>query len=105
MTQDTPKQPKPASGSPRHTPSDNKERVYWLDQKKNVDKVFYGLCVLCGLSVAGDLLIHRHVILEIEAIFAFYGVYGFVACVGLVLAAKELRKFLKRKENYYDDDS
>ena len=30
------------------------------------------------------------------------GIFGFVVCVGLVLGAKQLRKILKRDENYYD---
>ena len=33
----------------------------------------------------------------------FYSLYGFVACVALVIAAKELRKLLMRDETYYDD--
>jgi hypothetical protein len=35
--------------------------------------------------------------------FGFYSVYGFVACVLLVLLAKEMRKLLIRKEDYYDE--
>ena len=105
MNQDQPQQSKPRSYSSKAPPGDTKkERSYWLDHKKNVDKVFYGLCSICALLAAGDLIIHRHVILDIETLFAFYGVYGFVACVGLVVAAKGLRKFLKREEDYYGDD-
>jgi hypothetical protein len=32
----------------------------------------------------------------------FFSFYGFVACVSLVLAAKQLRKFVMRDEDYYD---
>ena len=32
----------------------------------------------------------------------FYPMYGFVACVALVLVAKQLRKILMRDEDYYD---
>ena len=36
--------------------------------------------------------------------FGFYAVFGFVACVVLVLVAKYiLRPLVMRKENYYDD--
>ena len=34
--------------------------------------------------------------------FFFYAVYGFVACVALVLAAKVLRRVVMRPEDYYD---
>ena len=37
--------------------------------------------------------------------FGFYGIYGFVACVILVLAAKELRKLVARAEHYYEDEN
>jgi hypothetical protein len=32
----------------------------------------------------------------------FYAIFGFVACVALVLTAKLLRIFVKRQEDYYD---
>ncbi len=32
----------------------------------------------------------------------FDAIYGFVACVGLVIAAKGLRVLLMRDEDYYD---
>jgi hypothetical protein len=34
----------------------------------------------------------------------FYALFGFVACVTLVLIAKQMRKILKRKADYYDVD-
>jgi len=39
-----------------------------------------------------------------EALWGFYAIYGFVACVVLVLLAKEMRKILMRDEDYYDRD-
>ncbi len=104
MTEEAPKPegtPPEVPGRPAAPPG---EREYWLDRPKNVDKVFYGTCLLCALVAAADLLVHRHLIFSVEAVFAFYGLYGFVACVGLVLAAKELRKIIKRDETYYGDD-
>jgi len=38
-----------------------------------------------------------------EALPGFYALFGFVACVVLVLIAKEMRKVLMRDEDYYDD--
>ncbi len=104
MTQGTPKSAGTPPEAPGHPAKPSSEREYWLDQSKNVDKVFYGTCLLCALVAAADLLVHRHLIFSVEALFAFYGLYGFVACVGLVLAAKELRKIIKRDEAYYGDD-
>ena len=49
-----------------------------------------------------DLIIHRHAEVGADAFFGFYGLYGFIGSVFLVLAAKQLRKLLKRSEDYYD---
>lgn len=79
------------------------ERKYWLDEPRNVDKVVWAIYAICGLLLVIDPFVHKHGPFAIEHWFGFYGIYGFVACVGLVLAAKELRRILKRPEDYYDD--
>ncbi len=81
---------------------DATEKTYWLDNPRNVAKVFWGLVVVCALLFAADAFYDKHVELEAESWFGFYGIFGFVACVALVLAAKELRKILMRGEDYYD---
>ena len=78
------------------------KKSYWLDNSKNVTKVFWGVVAVCVLLFAADAFYHKHVELEAESVFGFYGIYGFVACVALVLAAKGLRKILMRNEDYYD---
>ncbi|NIR60437.1 MAG: hypothetical protein GWO02_13430 [Gammaproteobacteria bacterium] len=81
------------------------DKRHLFDEPRNLRRllrVFYGICAaLAGL----DLLVHRHVEHPWESLWGFYGVYGFVACVALVLAAKELRKIVMRREDYYDDDA
>jgi hypothetical protein len=58
---------------------------------------------VCGLSLVLDFVVHRHVDHPWERLIGFYCVYGFVACVILVLVAKEMRKILMRGEDYYGD--
>lgn len=78
------------------------EKSYWLDRRENVTKLFLGLCGV-GLALAlADLIVHRHDAVGFAQGFGFYAVYGFVACVALVLTAKALRRVLKRPEDYYD---
>ena len=74
-----------------------------FDNPRNVKKVIYALCAVCGLSLFLDFFVNRYVDHPWEALFGFYAVYGFVACVILVLAAKEMRKLIMRNENYYDE--
>ena len=78
------------------------ERPRWLDAKENVTKVARALYVVCALAVLAALIIHRHAEVGADAFFGFYGLYGFIGSVFLVLAAKQLRKLLKRSEDYYD---
>ncbi len=78
------------------------EKKYWLDDPHNVSKIYYWLWAVCLLLAAADLFYHKHVHFAFEDWLGFYGWYGFVACVLLVLSAKQLRKILKRSENYYE---
>ena len=81
-----------------------KEREHLFDRPQNVKKFLRLLYAICAALVLADLVYLRHVTHTWETLFGFYAVYGFVACVILVLAAKEMRKVLMRKENYYDLD-
>ena len=80
------------------------ERIWWLDRKENVTKIARTLYIVCAVVLLADLIIDRHPETEIDAIPFFYGIYGFVGSVFLVMTAKEvLRRFVKRPEDYYDD--
>ncbi|MDH5445474.1 MAG: hypothetical protein OEY52_07940 [Gammaproteobacteria bacterium] len=79
------------------------EKQYFFDKPKNVNRVLYGFYVICGLLVIADFIVHRHIGLDWERIPAFYAMYGFVACVLLVVLAKLMRKLVMRKEDYYDE--
>lgn len=88
--------------------ADDKEKQYLFDKPKNVTRLlrgFYAICaVLFILGIVPDSIIHRHISHSWENLPGFYAIYGFVACVLLVLIAKEMRKVLMRKEDYYDVD-
>ena len=79
------------------------DKRYWLDDPRNVTKIYRAVWAIgAGLLVA-ELVVHRHEELAFAGWFAFYAVFGFVACVALVLAAKEiLRRLVKRPEDYYE---
>ncbi len=79
------------------------EKKRWLDEAGNVKKVLWALYAVSGLLIAIDLIFHKHAELGFDDAFGFYGIYGFVSCVLLVLIAKELRKFLSRGEDYYGE--
>jgi hypothetical protein len=80
----------------------NTERTRWLDHPGNVTRLYRGLWAIAALLFAVDWIVRRHEELAFAALPAFYSAYGFFACVLLVLAAKGLRRFLKRPEDYYE---
>ncbi len=80
------------------------EKPRWLDDFGNVKKLVKTFAAICGLLFLADLVYHRHYERSWEGFFGFYAIYGFVACLVLVLAAKEMRKVLMRKKDYYDDE-
>ena len=86
-----------------HGPPPRDERAYWLDRTENVSKVVWILAAICAALFVGDAVYHKHPHFAAEEWFGFYGICGFVACVGLVLGAKWLRTILTRPEDYYDD--
>ncbi len=88
--------------------SDQPQGSYWLDHPGNVKKVIRIFFFCCGVLALLDLIFifqiqHKHVYFpDLENKPGFFCLYGLVACVLLVLVAKQLRKLLMRPENYYE---
>lgn len=84
-------------------PIDMEEELSLFDHPKNVKRVLIGFFTCVGLLLTIDLFYHKHAYFHWEEAFGFYSVYGFVACVILVIVAKYiLRPLVMRKEDYYD---
>ncbi|MDF1722814.1 MAG: hypothetical protein P1U65_19235 [Minwuia sp.] len=83
---------------------------YILDRPSAVRRIYHvliGVCVLLGLADVADLIwhvYHKHGIYDVEYLPNFYGFYGLLGCIFLVLSAKQLRKVVMRDEDYYDND-
>lgn len=75
--------------------------LMFVDKKRNVDFIVYGLYVLCAGLFALDFLYYKKVYLELEKFPGFYALYGFFMCAALVICAKMMRLFLMRSEDYY----
>lgn len=82
--------------------SDNQPQGFF-DKPENIKKMLKVFYVICVLLVVADFIVHRHIYHDWENIPAFYALYGFIGCVVLVVVAKEMRKYLMRKEDYYDE--
>ena len=89
---------------------DDKPGIF--DNPRNVRRVILGLYTACAVVFVMDIVSWfqaraavpelRHPASSMDGLPGFYAFYGFVACVLLVLAAREMRKILMRREEYYD---
>ena len=84
--------------------TEHEQKKHLFDKPRNVSLLLRSLYAICALLFILDFFLHRHTAHTWENISGFYAIFGFVACVTLVLVAKEMRKFLKRKEDYYHVD-
>ncbi len=73
----------------------------WADDEKKVEKVVLGLAIFCAVTFVIDLFYHRHAYFSFEGSRGFYPIAGFFAFTVIVLAAGQLRRLIKRPENYY----
>jgi hypothetical protein len=80
--------------------SDDRKGLF--DDPSNVNRIIKILIGVSALTVVADFFYHKHTAYHFQEWIGFDAVYGFVACVLLVLAAKQLRKLLMRPEDYYD---
>ena len=80
------------------------QKKYLFDNPRNVSLVVRGLYLVCIVLILLDFIVHRHVSVEWESLPGFYALFGFMACVAIVLISILLRKILRRGEDYYDVD-
>ena len=87
----------------------NDSGAWWVARQENANKVWYALVGLCVVLIAADFVLHnyflpgKHGYFDFETAIGFHAIYGFVAFLFAVLTGKELRKFLMRPEDYYDE--
>ncbi len=74
----------------------------WLDDPRNVTKIVRTLVGLCTLALVADFFYTKHPFFGVEEFPGFYAIYGFVVSAALVLTAKQMRKLVKRPEDYYE---
>ena len=82
---------------------EHKSEGYIFDNPRNVNILLVCFYISLFILLVIEFFIHKHPHFEWEKWPEFYAVYGFVACVVLVIVAKYiLRPLVKRREDYYD---
>ena len=82
--------------------SQPKNDDYWLVRPSSIRLMWIVFIAVLALTVLADFFIDHHGAFGIDGTIGFYAWYGFLSCVVLVLGAKGLGVFLKRKDTYYD---
>ncbi len=87
------RQPTTLEGSEKH----------WLVRPASIRKLWIAFVAILALTVLAQIAFPLHGVFEIDDWFAFPAIFGFLACVVMIVGAKVLGIFLKRKDVYYDD--
>ncbi len=81
----------------------NNPEKHWLVRPRNIRRLIYLSVLVLAIVALLDFAIEPHPEFGVEGTLFFYSWYGFATCVAMVVFAKLLGIFLKRKDSYYDD--
>lgn len=74
----------------------------WFDEPRHGRLVVGAVGAVCALTALADLFYSKHAHFAWELWPGVHGLFGFASCVFLVLAAKVLRRLVRRDEDFYD---
>lgn len=77
------------------------DKPHWLDQPRNVKRLWRGFLLVLALTVLAQLAVHMHPHFALDALFGFHALFGFLACAAMIAVAKLLALLLKRPDTYY----
>ena len=81
-----------------------KKEFDWFDKPENIKKLKIICSLILLLSVVAEFFIHTHVNHVWDKIPGINALFGFIACVILIIISKLIGKYwLKRDEDYYDN--
>lgn len=79
-------------------------KTYWLDKPGTLRLIIAVLVISCIAVFAVDFFYHKHGHFDFEQWYGFYAWYGFLSYCLIVLSAKQMRKLIARKEDYYESE-
>ena len=79
-------------------------KQHWLVRASTIRLLWAVLLSVLALVVLAGVFIEIHPRFQVDGSFAFHAWYGFMTCTGMVVIAKVLGRFLRRKDSYYDRD-
>ena len=80
-----------------------KDHKHGLVQPQTIGGLWLMFFVILALTIIAELLVHPDGYFVVDETFAFHAWYGFGSCVAMIVIAKILGIFLKRKDIYYGE--
>ena len=78
--------------------------IHWLDRPKTISRIWIGGCITLLILILLEFLLNQQGYFGIDATFGFNAWFGFFVCIAMILIAKGLGFFLKRKDTFYEHD-
>jgi len=83
--------------------TDRPENDHWLVRPTTIRLLWWVFCIVLALTVVAQFGFRVKGYFGVDGWIGFGAVFGFLACLAMVLVAKGLGLILKRGEHYYDD--
>jgi hypothetical protein len=80
------------------------ESHQWMKMEQWIARAWMGFMVLLFVTLGAEMIVDSHPIFGPEKLPFFYAWFGFVACSIMVVLSKVLVIFLKRPEEYYEEE-
>ena len=76
---------------------------HWLTRPETIRRLWWFSGLVLASTVLAELFVTPEAHFAVERLTGFYALFGFIACVAMILFAKGLGEFLKRPDTYYDE--
>jgi uncharacterized membrane protein YkgB len=76
---------------------------HWLARRATIRLLWIVFLVLLALIVAAGVWLPAEPHFEVERLFAFSAMVGFLVCAAIILLAKALGLLLERRDSYYEE--
>ena len=74
----------------------------FFEKSSRLRAVLVAFITMCICLFAIDFFVQRYVYFEIEGVYNFYSIYGFIMFSIIIFGSRLLRFLLGRSENFYD---
>ena len=74
----------------------------FFEKTNRLKAILIAFGVLCACLFIIDFFVERYIYFEVEGLYNFYSIYGFVMFSIIIFGSRFLRFLLGRPENYYD---